>query len=572
MLKQVLTEEEIQIRAEERKLLTDLLSTLAHLEADPHDEKTLKQAIEQLDKLFLLVVVGEFNSGKSAFINALLGEKVLEEGITPTTKRIHILSFGDPEYETGGRAYAQITARVELLKYVNIVDTPGTNAIHREHEAMTREFVPRSDLVLFVTSADRPFTESERAFLENIRNWGKKVVIVVNKIDILQDQKDNEEVREFVSENAQKLLGSKPEIFSVSALRAFQAKSGLSGPSTDDFASLEKYISETLDERERVRLKLLNPLGVGSNLVHKYLASISQNLELLAGDLSTLRDIEAQQEIYAQDLRREFQFRIADIKNILHEFEKRGIDFFDDRIRLGRIVDLLNRERLKADFERNVVGDVPAEIERRVEELIDWIVASELNQWQAVTTHLSRRPSRFSEQIVGEVGGRFQYDRKRLLETVGRRARLAVETYDRRREAQALADRVQMAVAGTALAEVGAIGLGTAVGLLATSTLADVTGILAASVLAVLGLFVLPARRSRAKEELRQSILNMRSQLIDALQGQFESELTSSLKRIEEGIAPYSRFVRAQNERFQKSRTELEQIQEEMEAIKIRLD
>jgi hypothetical protein len=129
-----------------------------------------------------------------------------------------------------------------------------------------------------------------------------------------------------------------------------------------------------------------------------------------------------------------------------------------------------------------------------------------------------------------------------------------------------------MAVAGTALAEVGAIGLGTAVGLLATSTLADVTGILAASVLAVLGLFVLPARRSRAKEELRQSILNMRSQLIDALQGQFESELTSSLKRIEEGIAPYSRFVRAQNERFQKSRAELEQIQEEMEAIKIRLD
>ncbi len=69
---------------------------------------------------------------------------------------------------------------------INIVDTPGTNAIHREHEAITREFVPRSDMVLFVTSADRPFTESERAFLQGIREWGKKIVVVLNKIDILE--------------------------------------------------------------------------------------------------------------------------------------------------------------------------------------------------------------------------------------------------------------------------------------------------------------------------------------------------------------------------------------------------
>ena len=62
-------------------------------------------------------------------------------------------------------------------------DTPGTNAIHREHERLTREFVPRSDLVLFVTSADRPFTESERGFLQGIRDWGKKIVVVVNKMD-----------------------------------------------------------------------------------------------------------------------------------------------------------------------------------------------------------------------------------------------------------------------------------------------------------------------------------------------------------------------------------------------------
>ncbi len=67
------------------------------------------------------------------------------------------------------------------------MDTPGTNAVLRQHEAIARDFVPRSDFVLFVTSADRPFTESEREFLESIRQWGKKVVLVLNKADLRTD-------------------------------------------------------------------------------------------------------------------------------------------------------------------------------------------------------------------------------------------------------------------------------------------------------------------------------------------------------------------------------------------------
>ena len=51
-----------------------------------------------------------------------------------------------------------ITAPVDFLRDIHVVDTPGTNAVIREHEAITADFVPRSDLVLFVSSADRPFT------------------------------------------------------------------------------------------------------------------------------------------------------------------------------------------------------------------------------------------------------------------------------------------------------------------------------------------------------------------------------------------------------------------------------
>jgi predicted GTPase len=84
---------------------------------------------------------------------------------------------------------------VEWLRDINIVDTPGTNAVIRKHEQITSEFVPRADLILFVTSADRPFTESERQFIERIRDWGKKVVFVVNKIDIHEPGRPGQRTR-----------------------------------------------------------------------------------------------------------------------------------------------------------------------------------------------------------------------------------------------------------------------------------------------------------------------------------------------------------------------------------------
>ena len=87
--------------------------------------------------------------------------------------------------------------------------------------------MPRSDLVLFVTSADRPFTETERAFLEQIRGWGKKVVVVINKVDILEGERAGRGGRApSWPTNARALLGFSPEIFPVSARLALRAKQG----------------------------------------------------------------------------------------------------------------------------------------------------------------------------------------------------------------------------------------------------------------------------------------------------------------------------------------------------------
>jgi small GTP-binding protein len=567
-----------RILADEREWLSRLQQALAKFDGAPSDLATLQRSIAQLDRLFLLVVIGEFNAGKSAFVNALAGSRVLEEGPTPTTSRLQILRYAD----TPGRHIEQesidvVSAPVPLLRDLDIVDTPGTNAIFREHERLTNEFVPQADLVLFVTSADRPFTESERSFLENIRNWGKKIVVVVNKVDVLDRPEDREQVKRFVAEHAQALLGTKPEVFLVSARQALRAKlaeGGASAPPVpgDQFADLERYIDSTLDQRERLRLKLLNPLGIGSRLSDQTRDTIRERLSLLREDLKTIDDIESQLGVYRTDLSREFEFRLSEVDNILHQFENRGMAFFDDTLRIGRIPDLLNKARLQREFERQVVGDVPQQIDKQVQDVIDWMVASELRQWQAVTEHVQRRRKTHEDRVVGPENTGFQYDRARLINTVGKAASTAVQTYDKEREASAMADGVRAAVAGAAIAQAGAISLGTLVTLLATTTAADVTGIIAAGSIAVLGLFVIPSKRAQAKAQLRERIAEMREKLMADLRSVFEREVDRSVHGVMEAVAPYTRFVRAEHEKLTGLEKELTEISAALGRIRTEVD
>lgn len=570
----ILTDAQEDLLKDSRNLLNDLRSSLIQFGAAPEDHETLADSIRQLDELFLLVVVGEFNSGKSAFINALLGQKLLKEGVTPTTTQINVIKFGETqERRVENENLHILTAPVELLAELNIVDTPGTNAIIREHEAITQQFVPRSDLVLFVTSADRPFTESERAFLEQIRNWGKKVVIVLNKIDLFQSKEELDQVLNFIKENAHSLLGITPEIFPISARLALRAKLGEPGLwKASLFEALEQYVQNTLDNKGRLTLKFMNPLGVGTHLVNKYLQVTNSRLDLLKTDFSTLEDVESQLSLYQQDMKRDFDFRMSDIDNVLFEMEQRGQDYFDETLRLPRVFDLLNKSRIQKEFEVRVVADVPHRIETKVNEMIDWLVDANLHQWQAVMEHIADRRRQHEERIVGDAaGGSFHYDREQLIEGVGREAQRVVDGYDREVEARLMAEGAQTAVAALAVTEVGAVGLGTLITILATTASADATGIILASVVALLGLFIIPARKRQAKAELRQKIANLRAQLTKSLRTQFEHEMERGIMNINDAIAPYSRFVRAEQGKLSEVQAKLEDTKNGLERLKVQV-
>ena len=574
MLTRILSGAEDELLREERRILARLRTALARFDAAPEQQQALERSIDQLDELFLLVIVGEFNSGKSAFINALVGSKVAEEGVTPTTAQINVLQYGDTLNRSIREANLYvITAPAEILREIHIVDTPGTNAIIREHERITAEFVPRSDMVLFVTSADRPFTETERAFLEQVRGWGKKVVIVINKVDILEGEQQIEEIRAFVAENARALLGFSPEIFPVSSRLALRAKQGdPSAWAASRFEALERYIRETLDSPGRVQLKLLNPLGVGAALTDRHAAAVRDRAALLKDDFATLDEVERQLAVYQVDLMRDFEFRLADIDRILLQMEKRGHEFFDDNMRIGRVMDLLNRSRMQQGFEQNVVADAPQQIERKVGELVDWLVDVDLRQRQDVTKHLAERRRQYQDRIVGDDSGRFHYDRTRLIDSVGRESQKVIDSFDRRKEARELADGARNAVAAAAAVSAGAVGLGAVVTIVATTAAADVTGLIMASVLAALGFFILPAKREKAKGEMRRKIGGVRQRLSDALRAQFAQEISKSVERIRESIAPYSRFVRAEGEKLRTTEQELREIGVELASLRARID
>jgi tetratricopeptide (TPR) repeat protein/GTPase Era involved in 16S rRNA processing len=167
--------------------------------------------VEVLDRPLLVTVMGEFNSGKSTFVNALIGEEVAPMGITPTTATINVLKYGA---ERKGRVvYVDDEARevawadvprllkgldaaearrirvvevlypLETLQRVNVVDTPGLNSIIPEHEQTARQFIAEADAVLWLFTVDQAGKATEGEALGKIKAAGKKILGVVNKID-----------------------------------------------------------------------------------------------------------------------------------------------------------------------------------------------------------------------------------------------------------------------------------------------------------------------------------------------------------------------------------------------------
>jgi hypothetical protein len=196
-----------------------------------------------------------------------------------------------------------------------------------------------------------------------------------------------------------------------------------------------------------------------------------------------------------------------------------------------------------------------------------------LRQWKSVTDYVAERQREHKERIISDgLSANFMVDRRRLLDEMEREAEDVVQSYNKHLRTEKIALDAQNAVAASFAIEIGAVGLGTIITVLATTAAADITGIVAASVVAVLGLFIIPAQRRKAKRELHDRLSELRTNLIESLRRVFEEEMKRSVARIEGVIAPYSRFVRTEQGRvdevmdaMQKAESDIAQLRYEIE-------
>ena len=460
------------------------------------------------------------------------------------------------------------------------MDTPGTNSIERMEEEVTRGFVPRADLVLFVTSLLQPLTASELDFLGHIRDWGKKVVFVVNGADRRNSDEQLERVREYLSREVTARLGEAPAVYMVSALEALRAKRAASsgGPMSldprNEYPALERYLLETLRETERVRLKLLSPLGVLRNVLARNLRSLEQRQEVVREDGRVLRSVRDQLAQYVSEMQGDSARYLSEMRNVLYELERRGRTWFEDTIRLTNIGLLRNKDAVENRFRTEVIADAPHQIEEVVHRMVDWLVRNNLKLWSSVHANLQEHTARLREKgaLAPEGSSEFHYNREDLFARLRQPVEGRLERFDTDREAREIVAAVNESVAQTFGVNVLALGLGAVTLAIFTTVALDITGVLTATLVALAGWLILPARRRKLIAQLEEKIEKLNTDLSALLSSNFAEQLGRYERQLIEVIEPYERFLATEGAQVERGLTELRAAEQEVGQLERRVD
>jgi small GTP-binding protein len=331
-----------------RGVLVDL-ATAAEAAGLPFIARDVREArLPKLDEeRFSVVVLGEFNHGKSTFINALLGESILPTGITPTTAILTHITHGprasgtlvgddgarrsiDPSAlgdwltvdgldaktagargtdaragnakgtdakggdKSAGVHHVELTSPAPLLENrLTIVDTPGVNDINEQRAEITYGYLPRADAAVFLLDATQILTASERQFLEEriLRSTRDRLLFVVAKVDLLSEA-ELAETLAFARKHLAAIV-PEPAIYPVSAKRALAGDRAGSG--LDAFV---EALGATVAHQRR-RLLLDHALADATRLsafVRQSLAIHRRSLELSFPELEE-RIVRAQERL-----------------------------------------------------------------------------------------------------------------------------------------------------------------------------------------------------------------------------------------------------------------------------------
>eukprot|EP00803_Ostreobium_quekettii_P011469 evm.model.scf_3258.1 EVM.evm.TU.scf_3258.1 scf_3258:5409-10103(-) len=622
-----------ELVAEEKVLLSRTAEFLEVLMPELKEVSLLKGAQKQLDDLFLIVVVGEYNSGKSAVINALLGDSFLEQGILPTTNEISILRYREQKQQQKERDSDGCVLRylpAPLLQVVNVVDTPGTNVILERQQRLTEEYVPRADMVLFVLSADRPFTESEVKFLQYIRKWGKKVVFVVNKVDILSSGREVDEVQRFVGENARKLLSlSEVSVWPVSAKKALRAKKkqgnsafgGLFRNTNDNtlqqdpewktsgFPKLEDFITEFFTgesgaaSTESVRLKLQTPVFVADALLDACRQQLENERAEAENDLKAVSAVRGYMDNFLSEMKKDGEIQRINIKKALDAVVARAEDFVDDALKLSNLTSLqtyLSKGKesssqassLLQGFGTAVMGTAVDDVQQVMANHGAWLSRNCENQVENYRSFAAQcagrvglslddltatKPSTASKILEGQPAtaseAQVEADAEISEESIAAVVDAIMETPDVGVElAERLMDvQLRNAVSGTAGTAVAAVGIGFALTILLPDTSSDFLSIALSLLLGYVAVLNLPLQRGDVKGRVRRLGAELGKELNRRLQGELIVSLEDCNSRVLQMVEPLEVAFENEVARVEVAESQRSDLYEELEGMKKRI-
>jgi len=583
------------IRRREYEVINDLLTVLPKIETLGEERVAqVRDALFHADHPYLMVFVGPFNSGKSSLINALLGqEELLTVGPVPTTDRISILRWGiDTQRMESGGEVDTVFHPSPLLKRVSFVDTPGLESIFQKHEETTRKFLHRSDVVVLVMLATQAMTQRNIEYLQQLREYGKKVLIVINQADLLTPD-EQAAVRQYVLDQSQDRLNLKVPVWMVSAKKG---KASWTGETVNPEAwadsgldQFEKYLDEQLDDVERLRQKLQTPLQITQNVHKVALEAVKANQSILDQYQSIADNVQQQLNGYEREQQKIVREQLTLIGGKFTEATTRGSEAIRevfqwshtlrsmrwgcmDLLGLSRIFQRLrkNPSYTRLVFEERKVYEPLDQLQEVVAQLGPRLEGKDLQDVDDLVKYAQKEikalPETIRGKVIGDIRAPVKYDRTPLQEI--RTELEVIESESRLIETERIENGLRNSVLFLATFELVLALIFIVVTLLSQFDLGIFLVFLG---LAIIGFFTLPILGRFLASGHTNRMLKLQSRYVEAVSKAGEKQVKHGMALRNEVVAPLTRLVEAQTQIQNEQLNKLQKANQQMVEIEAEL-
>jgi hypothetical protein len=257
-----------------------------------------------------------------------------------------------------------------------------------------------------------------------------------------------------------------------------------------------------------------------AHLAEQALPALETRLKETDQELATCRELDLLALRHQQRTRQDFQQQIALISQQLDSVQARGHAWLEEKVRVSNFFGLLNSSKFKQSFMDEVVKGANAEIEKGVLQALNWLARRE-HELLEDAIHLLREAPGL--QLSVSPGSEAQ--------AIEGNQEAALKEFKPDEEAHLLKNHVQEGLQQTVLVEFGAVGIGAGLLLVFNRILLDVLGLVTGMIVAVIGFTILPRRREKAKQSLRERLSDLKDKLEAALRQNLELDLTRTRER-----------------------------------------